>query len=494
MPAASPFPRRRIWPGSPNSCCREGIWEGERLLSADSLAAMQGPEVTFPGLTVGGYGFALIMLEHQGHPPLHSPWPDQTVMAIIGVIYPNERPPSRCNAIKPPNGPPMRKRWRVKSSASSWIYPKRTRQFPSVTVPETQLQGLTGVYVANPIGLLELAVKGWRTDRHHERRRASTESGARHPVLYRKSRAKPFPSNSMPCPMNGAHIPWSASSPNSPCRYISAACASRRKRPYQLTNGKNTLAITATTAISCRSPSRKAKQGHTSGSSTRFLAWMPSPPSPSALIVSSRLPVFSHSNQKNKVYCKDGPRRHLLGLRTRRNMKPTHRMPRSGFRLRKVFSLRSVITANRGARIRTGDLTDPERCALPGCATPRISRWYWIPQGAAREKLRERRPQVRPDRIAARRCASSLPVPIGWLVSILLRLGDSPQCHHPDSVGFCRSRGNFHRPGTAAHRWLDPAPQPTAGRPGWRVGAPWAVWSPPSVRSWIPRATASSMV
>ena len=43
-----------------------GCWQGERLLSERSLAAMQGPETAFQGLFASSYGLGLIAYEHQG--------------------------------------------------------------------------------------------------------------------------------------------------------------------------------------------------------------------------------------------------------------------------------------------------------------------------------------------------------------------------------------------------------------------------------------------
>ena len=134
-----------------------GIWEGERLLSAASLAAMQGPEVTFPGLTVGGYGFALLMVEHQGirryiHPGridgyghYWSYLPERKAAVTL-----------QCNQAA--QWAPHEEALAREIFSQLLDLPEETWQFPSVTIPGSQLQGLTGVYVANPIGLLELKV------------------------------------------------------------------------------------------------------------------------------------------------------------------------------------------------------------------------------------------------------------------------------------------------------------------------------------------------
>ena len=150
-----------------------GIWEGERLLSAASLAAMQGPEVTFPGLTVGGYGFALIMLEHQGIRRFIHPG------RIDGYGHYWSYIPERKAAVtlqcnQAAQWAPHEEALAREIFSQLLDLPEETRQFPSVTVPETQLQGLTGVYVANPIGLLELAVKGGEL--------IATMNGAEHPL------------------------------------------------------------------------------------------------------------------------------------------------------------------------------------------------------------------------------------------------------------------------------------------------------------------------
>ena len=134
-----------------------GIWEGERLLSSESLAAMQGPEVTFPGLTVGGYGFALLMVEHQGirryiHPGridgyghYWSYLPERKAAVTL-----------QCNQAA--QWAPHEEALAREIFSQLLDLPAEARQFPSVTVPGSQLQDLTGVYVANPIGLLELKV------------------------------------------------------------------------------------------------------------------------------------------------------------------------------------------------------------------------------------------------------------------------------------------------------------------------------------------------
>ena len=229
-----------------------GIWEGQRLLSAASLAAMQGPEVTFPGLTVGGYGFALIMLEHQGIRRYIHPGRIDGYGHYWSYI-PERRAAVTLQCNQAAQWAPHEEALAREIFSQLLDLPEETRQFPSVTVPETQLQGLTGVYVANPIGLLELAVKGGVL--------IATINGAEHPLkaardtlFYTEVEGHTLPLQSMRCLMIGVNIPWSASSRYSPCHNTSVACASRRKRRYRWTSGRNMSAIIATTAISCRSP------------------------------------------------------------------------------------------------------------------------------------------------------------------------------------------------------------------------------------------------
>ena len=134
-----------------------GVWEGERLLSAASLAAMQGPEVTFPGLTVGGYGFALLMVEHQGirryiHPGRIDGY------GHYWSYLPERRAAVTLQCNQAAQWAPHEEALAREIFSQLLDLPAEARQFPSVTVPGSQLQGLTGVYVANPIGLLELKV------------------------------------------------------------------------------------------------------------------------------------------------------------------------------------------------------------------------------------------------------------------------------------------------------------------------------------------------
>ena len=132
-----------------------GIWEGERLLSAESLAAMHGPEVTFTGLFASGYGLALGMREHQGvrrhmHPG-----------RIDGYAHYWSYIPERQAAVTLQCNHSAN--WAThEESLVREIFtqlldlPAERRQFPTVTVEEGRLRALAGTYTANPVGLLEL--------------------------------------------------------------------------------------------------------------------------------------------------------------------------------------------------------------------------------------------------------------------------------------------------------------------------------------------------
>ena len=132
-----------------------GIWEGERLLSAESLAAMHDPEVTFTGLFASGYGLALGMREHQGvrrhmHPG-----------RIDGYAHYWSYIPERQAAVTLQCNHSAN--WATHEEAlvreiftQLLDLPAERRQFPAVTVEEGRLRALAGTYTANPVGLLEL--------------------------------------------------------------------------------------------------------------------------------------------------------------------------------------------------------------------------------------------------------------------------------------------------------------------------------------------------
>lgn len=132
-----------------------GIWRGERLLSSASLAAMQGPEVSFPGLTEGGYGFGLLMVEHQGirrylHPGRIDGYghywsyiPERKAAVTL-----------QCNHAT--HWSPHEERLAREIFSQLLDLSDEARRFPSVTANEAQLRRLAGVYTANPFGLLKL--------------------------------------------------------------------------------------------------------------------------------------------------------------------------------------------------------------------------------------------------------------------------------------------------------------------------------------------------
>ena len=82
-------------------------------------------------------------------------------------------------------------------------------------------------------------------------------------------------------------------------------------------------------------------------------------------------------------------------------------------------------TACRGARIRTGDLTDPNGARYRAAPRPEYLNGTGCPrERQGRNCLNGDRQSSRPDRSAALRQLASRP--IGWLVSALLRLGIHP--------------------------------------------------------------------
>ncbi|MCY3935498.1 MAG: serine hydrolase [Chloroflexi bacterium] len=136
-----------------------GSWQGERLLSAASLAAMQGPEVRFPGLTVGGYGFGLLMVEHQGirrylHPGRIDGY------AHYWSYLPEHKAAITLQCNHASHWAPHEESLAREIFRQLLDLPDERRRFPSATVPKTQLQRLVGWYAANPLGLLELREEG----------------------------------------------------------------------------------------------------------------------------------------------------------------------------------------------------------------------------------------------------------------------------------------------------------------------------------------------
>lgn len=132
-----------------------GIWEGQRLLSAESLAAMQGPEVTFNGLSISGYGLALGMLEHQGirrhvHPGRIDGY------AHYWSYVPGHKAALTLQCNHSANWTSHEETLAREIFTQLLELPAERRQFPTVAADDARLRALSGIYAANPIGQLEL--------------------------------------------------------------------------------------------------------------------------------------------------------------------------------------------------------------------------------------------------------------------------------------------------------------------------------------------------
>ena len=132
-----------------------GVWEREHLLSTDSLAAMQGPEVVFDGLFASGYGLGLGMREHQGirrhmHPGRIDGY------AHYWSYIPERRAAVTLQCNHSANWATHEEALVREIFTQLLDLPAERRQFPTVFVDEGRLRALAGVYAANPVGILEL--------------------------------------------------------------------------------------------------------------------------------------------------------------------------------------------------------------------------------------------------------------------------------------------------------------------------------------------------